>query len=96
MIAQKTKTLLLWVPTTVLLIATLVVVLTLVLDSRQRIANLEDGQNPSVITFTFNQPTGRFRIVCNEDTVVPNFYNCASIRIGPANRTPSPSRSPGG
>lgn len=91
MIAQRTKTLILWVPTAALLIATFVVILSLVLDSRHRIANLEDGVNPTVITFMFNQPSGRFRIVCNQDRSVPNIYSCTTIRIEPT-PTPTPGR----
>lgn len=94
MIAQRAKTLILWLPTLALLIATFIIILTLVVDSRQRIADLENHQNPVVITFTFNQPQGRFRIVCNADSSTPNIYSCRTIRIG--GPSPSPSNSPGG
>lgn len=93
MIAQRTKQLFLWIPTLTLVITTIIVVLLLVVDSRQRIANLEDGQSPSVITFTFNNSQGRFRIVCKEDPNSANTYVCTTI---PINRpTPSPTRTGG-
>lgn len=93
MIAQRTKTLFLWVPTFVLLITVVIVLLLITTNNSQRINRLEDAQNPTVITFTFNQPSGRFRVLCNADHDVPNVYICATTRVGPpSSPSPRPTR----
>jgi hypothetical protein len=83
----------LWLPATIMAIAAVVVLLILTTNNNQRIHKLEDSNNQSTITFTFNQGAARFRILCKEDPNNPTVYICTTIRIGPS---PRPSSTPGG
>lgn len=84
------KKVILWLPVVILVLAVIAVTLLLVTSNTNRIAKLEQAKDPNVITFTFNQNSERFRIVCNQ-TDNSDIYVCTTIRLNPT-PTPTPTR----